>query len=163
MAAQIGCKSRRGAADVDDQVDQLGVGLEQEKSCTPAGSRQEGVEPRERLAGMGGGGEARQQFGLDPSKAARAFRAQRGIGPPTLDDRLGFERGPAALIRGGEEIRRQRLDRSSRRTSRADQAEASGSPIMWAMVTIPSDVAGTRWVWASLTIWMRCSISRCSR
>ena len=37
MAAQIGCKSRRGAADVDDQVDQLGVGLEQGKKLHPGG------------------------------------------------------------------------------------------------------------------------------
>ena len=67
MPRQIGGKTRRAAADVDQQLDQLGVCLEQGKDLHPGRQRgQKAVESRQGLVRVAGARQARQQLRFYP-------------------------------------------------------------------------------------------------
>ena len=82
---------RGAAADVDEQVEERGVGLHQREDLHAGREAgEEGVERGERRVGAGGAGHAADELGLEPAEdAAGALAAEGGEAAPGGHRRLG--------------------------------------------------------------------------
>ena len=88
VARQIARKAGCGARDINDQIDQTGIGIKQRKYLhARRQSGQKPVQRHQRLFGVGRARQPCQQTGAQPLKQGlRAIRPQSGIAGPAFDD-----------------------------------------------------------------------------